>query len=265
MAAETQYTAQTGIQTISTANTNLDGTGTLSSAIITGASNGTLIKSVIIKAQGNTTQGIVRLFVTGGGSTELIAEVEVPAVTQSGTTASFEIYMPTNFTVTSGYTLKASTQNAETFNVIAEGYDWAYYATSVRPESTNFTANTGLTTIATANSNTNGSGTLGTVLTAGSSATYKGCNIQGVTVKSIVNTTEGMIRLYIYNGTTNFLFSEIHVPPVTKSGTAHSFSSRITFGGNGFGLQANYLIKASTQNGESFNVIAEGMDWKYPA
>lgn len=259
MAAETQYTANTGCVTISTANTNLDGTGTLGT-VLTAASNGTLIKSVIIKAQVSTTQGMIRLFVSGGGATELIAEIEVPAVTKSSVDPSYECYLELNYALKSGYILKASTQIGEAFNVIAEGLDWAYYA-SVRPESTKYTANTGMTTISTANSNLDGTGTLGTVLTAD----LNGTNIQCINVKSTVSTTSGMIRLYIYNGTTNFLFSEIPVPAVTKSGTAVSFSARKTFNGNDYALKDTYLLKASTQVGESFNVIAEGLDWEYPA
>lgn len=127
MASETQYTANTGCVTISTANSNLDGTGTLG-AVLTGAANGTLIKSIIIKAQTNTTQGMVRLYSNGGGATELIAEIEIPAVTKSGSNPSFETYLEINYALKSGYILKASTQNAETFNVIAEGLDWEYPA-----------------------------------------------------------------------------------------------------------------------------------------
>ncbi|MCK6639589.1 MAG: hypothetical protein L6Q81_05840 [Bacteroidia bacterium] len=262
MAAETQYTANTGCVTISTANSNLDGTGTLGT-VLTAASNGTLVKSIIVKAQTNTTQGMIRLFVTGGGATELISEIEVPAITKSSVDPSFEIYLEINYALKSGYVLKAATQNAETFNVIAEGLDWAYYTTSVRPDSTKFIANTGMTIVSTANSNLDGSGTLSTVLTPDSSK--KGCNIQSVNIKATVNTTPGMIRLFIYNGTTNYLFSEIPVGAVTKSGTAVSYSARKVFGGNDYALKATYLLKASTQVAESFNVIAEGLDWEYPA
>ena len=258
MAAETQYTANTGIVAISTANTNLDGTGTLGT-VLTAASNGTLIKTVRIKAQGNTTQGMVRLFVTGGGATELIAEIEVSAVTKSATDPSFEVVLPINYALKSAYVLKASTQIGETFNVFAEGLDWTYYA-SVRPESTKYTANTGIGQVATANTNLDGSGTLGTILTAASNGTL----IQTVTIKAIVNTTAGMIRLFIYNGTTNFLLTEIPVSAVTKSGTARSFTNGALFG-NDFALKSGYLLKASTEIGETFNVIAEGADWTYPA
>ena len=265
MAAETQYTANTGCVTISTANTNLDGTGTLGTVLTASAAStpGTLIKSVTIKAQGNTTQGMVRLFVSGGGSTELIAEVEVPAVTKGANDPSFEVYMEINYFLKCQYVLKAATQNAESFNVIAEGLDVSYYTTSVRPESTKYTANTGLGQVSTANTNLDGTGTLATILTPDN--TLKGCNIQTVTVKAIVNTTAGMVRLFIYNGTTNFLLTEIPVSATTKSGTAHSFSQRVLFNGNDFALNKDYLLKASTEKGEAINVIAEGADWTYPA
>lgn len=261
MAAETQYTANTGMQTISTANSNLDGTGTLSSAIVTGASNGTLIKSVTVKATGNTTQGMVRLFIYDGTNTRLVAEIEVPAVTKGANDPAFEVRMETNFALKSGYSLKASTENAESFNVIAEGLDWTYYTSSVRPESTKFTANTGNGQVSTANTNLDGTGTLGTILTAASSGT----EIQSVTIKGTVNTTAGMIRLFIYDGTNTKLLSEIPVEATTKSATAHSFSKRITFGGSGFALKSAWLLKASTEKGETFNVVAEGLDWTYPA
>lgn len=253
-----QYTANTGMATISTANSNLNGTGTLGT-VLTAGGNGTLVKTVTIKAQGNTTSGMVRLFVVGS-DTRLVAEIEVPAVTKSSTDPSFEAFIPTNFALQTGDVLKASTENAETFNVFAEGLDWAYYATSVRPESTQYTANTGKGSVSTANSNLDGSGTLGTILTA--TATGKGTFIQTVKVKSTVNVTAGMVRLFIYNGTTNFLLSEVPVLAITKSGTAASFGTELTLD---LAIRNNYILKASTQNAENFNVIAEGVDWAYPA
>ncbi len=263
MAAETQYTANTGMATISTANTNLDGTGTLGT-VLTGAANGTLVKTVTFKAQGNTTQGMLRLFIYDGTNTRLIEEFEVPAVTKSGQDHSYEMTVPCNFRLKSGYVLKASTQNAETFNVIAQGADWAYYATTVRPESTNYTANTGMVLISTANTALDGTGTLGTVLTAGVSASgWKGCQVESVTIKSIQNTTYGMVRLFIYDGTNTKLLTEVEVPAITKSGVAQSFSRTVML--DTFELQPGYVLKASTQNAESFTVIAEGLDWKYPA
>src|SRR3990172_4619435 len=169
MAEETQYTANTGMQTISTENVNLDGSGTLSSAIVTGASNGTLIKTVTIKAQVNTTQGMVRLFIYDGTNTKLISEIEIPAVTKGANDPAFEITIPVDYALKSGWSLKASTENSESFNVIAEGLDWVYYTTSVRPESSKYTANTGMQTASTANTNLDGSGTLTSAIVTGAS------------------------------------------------------------------------------------------------
>ncbi len=261
MAEETQYTANTGMQTISVANSNLDGTGTLSAAIITGGTNGTLIKTIKIKAQGNTTQGMVRLFIQGVASAYLAAEIEISAVTRSAEDSAFEITIPVDFALDTDLMLKASTENAETFNVIAEGLDWAYYAASVRPESSKYTANTASQTISTANSNMDGSGTLGTILTADKNGTI----IQNVTIKAQVNTTAGMIRLFLYDGGNTKLLTEIPVEATTKSASAHSFSRRIDFRDKGFALQDTWVLKASTENAESFNIIAEGLDWEYPA
>lgn len=171
------------------------------------------------------------------------------------------MYMETNYALKPGYILKACTQNAESMNVIAEGLDWSYYTSSVRPESTKYNANTGIGQVTTTNSTLDGSTPIVDILTAASNGTQ----IQTITIKSIVNTTAGMIRLYFYNGTTSFLFTEIPVVATTKSGTAHSFSSRFLFNGNGFALQSTYHLKATTQNSESTNVIAEALDWSYPA
>lgn len=54
-------TANTGIGDIRNANPFLDGSGN-TTTILTAGANGTLIKSVIIKAAQATTTGMVRLF-----------------------------------------------------------------------------------------------------------------------------------------------------------------------------------------------------------
>lgn len=267
MAAETQYTANTGCGTVITANASMDASAGSVITIFT-ASNaagmvGCIIKSITLKAQVTTTQGMVRLFITGGGSTELINEIEIPAVIKSATDPSFELYMETNFFVKAGYVLKATTANSEAINVIAEGVDVNYYTSSVRPESTKYTANTGMVAISTVNTGLDGNanGAFGTVL----SAAANGTNIQSVTIKATGNTTAGMVRLFIYNSSVNYLLSEIPITATTASATAHSFSRRVLFNGNDFALKSGYLLKATTEKGEAFNVIAEGADWAYPA
>src|ERR1700743_191257 len=81
MAEETQYTISTSYAVISTANSNRDGTGTLGTVLTAGA-NGTLIPSVVVKAQGNTTAGAIRLFIFDGTNTRLFTEISVLNNTQ---------------------------------------------------------------------------------------------------------------------------------------------------------------------------------------
>lgn len=267
MAAETQYTANTGMTSISTANSNLDGTGTLGT-VLTASANGTLIKKVFIKATTNTTEGMIRFFVYNGTTTRLIAEIQVPSVTKSSIDETFEYVVDMDLSLQAGDILKASTEKAETFNLIAEGLDWAYYSSSVRPESTNYTANTGVGLISTANSNLDGTtGSYTTVLTAGASgAGWKGCYIDSITIKAIVSTTaDGMVRLFVQDtGSVTKLFTEVAVPIVTKSSTARSFVQQINFP-IGFQLQAGFKILASTELSNSFHIMVDAKDWKYPA
>jgi hypothetical protein len=116
-----------GIAQISVANTALDGTGTLAT-VITGAADGTRISRITIKATGNTTAGIVRLFIADNATPaniRLWREVSVTAITVSGTVTGFraEINLPAEsaLVLPSGWSLRAGTHNAETFNVFAEG------------------------------------------------------------------------------------------------------------------------------------------------
>ena len=261
MAAETQYTANTSGVGISTANGERDGTGAMGS-VITAAASGTIIRNIYIKATGNTTRGMIRLFVYDGTNTRLLKEVNVFPVTQSGTNPSFEAKLRLNFFLNSGFILKASTQNAESFLVIAEGMDTSYYAGAVREDTTQFTANNGTARISTANSNLNGSGTVATIYTAGSPPTYNGSRIETITVKSIQTNTPGMVRLYINNKTTNGLITEIPIPSSTPDSMDQSFETTLLFK-DGLNLSAGYSITASTQNAESFNVIIEGRNWNY--
>jgi hypothetical protein len=116
-----KYTANTGMAQISVANSNLNGTGTLYS-IISGASNGTLIKTITIKATASDSIGMIRLYI----NTNIIDEIEIPSVTQSAIEKTFSIAFDVNYNLQNGDVLMASTQNANTFNIIAEGLDWAY-------------------------------------------------------------------------------------------------------------------------------------------
>ncbi|MBI5541258.1 MAG: hypothetical protein HY951_14425 [Bacteroidia bacterium] len=259
MAAETQYIANTGIVTISTGNTAIDGSGAVGTVFTANASyKGALIKTVTIKATTDTAQGMVRLFIYDGSVTKLIKEVEVPAVIKSATSPSYGITFPLNIILKAGWSLKASTEVSNSFNVIAEAQDWAYNVDFVLSDTTKYTANNGAVSISTANSALDGSGTLGTVMTS------SGCNLVSVTIKATVNTTAGMIRLFLYNGTSSFLFMEIPVIATIKSAISPSFYHKIVFE-NFYALKSSWQLRASTQvGGENFNIISEFLDLSYP-
>jgi hypothetical protein len=270
MAAETQYTANTGMAIIgANGNSSLTGSGTLGTdiwTVITAASapsKGTLVKSITIKSSVSTSQGMVRLFIYDGTNTRLIQEIPVPLITIAATTPAFEYTWNCDIKLNPGYTIRATTQNANSFNVIAEGLDWTYFTGAVRPESTNFTANTGAGQIVTGNSSMVGTGAGSvTVFTAGASASYKGSRIESITVKAIVTTTTGMVRLCVSGGGVICLIKEIFIPSITVSSLEPSFETKIDLGN--FQLQAGYSIIATTANTETFNITVEGNDWNYP-
>lgn len=119
-----QYSANLGMVQISTANGSRNGTGPMGT-LITGASNGTLIKSLTIKAEGDTSQGMIRFFIDdGGGTVTLYDEVYVPAHTASSLVGTFGITRYSGMTLKSGYILKVATEQAEVFNIFADGSDW---------------------------------------------------------------------------------------------------------------------------------------------
>ena len=123
-------TPRVGVGQVTTANTNLDGTGTIATIFTAGAS-GSRIDAINLKAVATTTAGMIRLFVHDGTNARLLTEVPVTALTPSGTLPAWEAQLNTNsmsqvlpIILPAGYSLRASTNNAETFNVIALGGDF---------------------------------------------------------------------------------------------------------------------------------------------
>jgi hypothetical protein len=120
-----KYTANTGLALINTANTNLDGSGTVAT-LITAASSGTLIRSITIKAQGSPSRGMIRIFFKAGASSWLLHEVPVEAVVQGSVDHSFVYIIDEPFFLKPGDILAVSTQNADTFLITADGLDITY-------------------------------------------------------------------------------------------------------------------------------------------
>jgi len=116
-------TPKLGTAAISTANTNRDGTGTIGTVLTAGAS-GTKINEIRIEASAATTAGIVRLFIFDGTNTRLFYEQLVAAITPSASVKVFEsTLLFDNLVLPTGHQLRASTHNAEAFNVFALGAD----------------------------------------------------------------------------------------------------------------------------------------------
>lgn len=121
-------TARCAIAAISTANTNRDGTGTIG-AVFTAGSSGSRIDTILVEATGTTTAGMVRLFIYNGSTAYLFKEVPVLAITPGASTPAWGAQINSTLDrelpiiIPTGYSLRASTHNAETFNVIAMGGD----------------------------------------------------------------------------------------------------------------------------------------------
>ena len=117
------------------------------------------------------------------------------------------------------------------------------------------TPHIGLAQISTANTNRDGTGAVVDVITGATNGT----RIDRVTVMATGTTTQGMVRLYLSDGTNTRLWKEVLVSAVTPSGTVAAFTSPLS--SLGVDLPPSYKIRASTNNGETFNILAEGGDF----
>ncbi|MGE0568124.1 MAG: hypothetical protein AB7O73_09260 [Bacteroidia bacterium] len=265
--SENLYTANMGLATMTTGNSNLDGsTGTYYS-VLTGSTNGTLIKTLIIKAQQTTSLGMIRVFAQKSGlSSNLLAEYFVPDVVQSGIEIAYQNVIPLNYTLENGETLYMSTENSETFNVIAEAFDISFATGTTYLGSTiQFIANAGSGNVNTANSNLDGStGTYSTIFTAASGGGTSGAAINSIVIKAQQTTSLGMVRLFIVDTSgmnPGVLFSEVFIPSVVQSSVTKTFSYQALSGT--LCLPPGYSIMASTENSETFSIVIDGSDWQY--
>ena len=120
MATTAQYaaTVRTAQGQVSVANTNRDGTGTIAT-IFTAGSSGSRIDDIYVVAVGTTTANVVRLFVHDGTNARLWREILVPAITPSTTVSVFNAaLLSQGLILASGWSLRASTNNAETYNIL---------------------------------------------------------------------------------------------------------------------------------------------------
>lgn len=120
-------TPRTAVGQVSVANANRDGTGTVVTIFTAGAS-GSRVDAVTVEAIVTTTAGMVRLFLHDGTNARLFDEIAVSAVTPSGTVAAFRqqnVYsLVQPIMLPNGWSVRAATNNAETFNVFVHGGDF---------------------------------------------------------------------------------------------------------------------------------------------
>lgn len=80
-------TPRIGFGSVSTANTNRDGTGTIVD-IITGGTNGTKITEVVVKATDNPADSILTLFIYDGSASRLWDEIDLGDPAAASTTVT---------------------------------------------------------------------------------------------------------------------------------------------------------------------------------
>lgn len=117
------------------------------------------------------------------------------------------------------------------------------------------TPKTTAVTISVANPNRDGSGTLGTVFTAGAN----GSRLEYVSIKARGATSQGIIRMFLWNGTNHFLVDEEQVQPIGPTAETPTYARIVNFAG--MVLPANWQMRASTHNGETFDLVAVGSDF----
>jgi hypothetical protein len=113
-----------GMAQVSTANTNRDGTTGTYVTLVTAAASGTRVAEIVTQATVTTTAGMVRLFLTDGSTTRMFDEISISAATVSASVKGNRVStLYTNLVLPSGWSIKASTHNAEAINVFALGAD----------------------------------------------------------------------------------------------------------------------------------------------
>ena len=120
MATSAQYasTVRAAAAQVSVANTARNGTGTIVT-VFTAGSSGSRIDDISIDATGTVTAGVVRLFINDGTTSYLWQEILVTATTPSTTIAVWSSTLLNQaLVIPSGWSLRASTNNAETFNIL---------------------------------------------------------------------------------------------------------------------------------------------------
>jgi hypothetical protein len=117
-------TPRIGAVQLSVANTNRDGTTGTYGTLISAGNSGTRIAEIAVQATGTTTAGMIRLFTNDGTNNRMFDEISVAAASPTASVKATRISTTyTNLTLPSGWSIRASTHNAEVINVFALGAD----------------------------------------------------------------------------------------------------------------------------------------------
>jgi len=109
--------------------------------------------------------------------------------------------------------------------------------------------------IATANTNRDGTGTVATLITGASTGT----RIAEIVCQARVTTTAGMVRIFLYDGSTFYFFDEVSIAAATVSASVKGTRVSTTY--NNLVLpNASWSVRVSTHNAESIDVTALGAD-----
>lgn len=109
--------------------------------------------------------------------------------------------------------------------------------------------------VATANTNRDGTGTVATLITGAATGT----RIAEIVVQARVTTTAGMVRIFLYDGTTYRFFDEVAIAAATASASVKA-TRLATLYSNLVLPNASWSLVVSTHNAESIDVIALGAD-----
>lgn len=102
-----------GATALATANTAMDGTGTVLT-VFTAGTNGSYIDFISAKSAGTNIATVLRLFLNNGSSSAtpanniLIKEFSLPAITASASAAQTDIIIPFAFAIPASYVINAT-------------------------------------------------------------------------------------------------------------------------------------------------------------
>lgn len=89
--------------------------------------------------------------------------------------------------------------------------------------------------------------------------TTNGFRLDNITVKAKETTVAGKVGIWVYNGTTSYLWKEIDVTAVTASTTVAAFESSTDF--EATNLEPTQQLYVSSTIDQDFNVYANGALW----